>query len=33
MGKLDDGVMNRVDEALAVSFGLGSEESVNGVNG
>jgi mRNA interferase MazF len=33
MGKLDDGVMNCVDEALAVSFGLGSEESVSGVNG
>ncbi|MBE6935500.1 MAG: type II toxin-antitoxin system PemK/MazF family toxin [Ruminococcaceae bacterium] len=25
MGKLDEGVMNRVDEALAVSFGLGED--------
>lgn len=28
MGKLDEGVMNRVDEALAVSFGLGEDVSL-----
>lgn len=25
MGKLDEGVMSRVDEAIAVSFGLGED--------
>ncbi len=27
MGRLDDGVMDKVDEALAVSFGIGVQET------